>query len=177
MHAGSSADEVIRKSFSFPNPMALESDESLRLLAGEVVSNPLAAPSQQQEMVPSHQHGSTMGKAPTNPDLWPKVPLRIPCTCCGHFIITTVAEETGGCCMVGMQGWHAAAPCESTHAHVFRVHRLQGVLHGQGLGQALLRPLVSQRAIRGQTMGERQSKQFTSKWQANRQQRNFRHLF
>lgn len=36
-----------------------------------------------------------IGDAPSNVDAWPKDRLRIPCTHCGHYVETTVNEETG----------------------------------------------------------------------------------
>ena len=36
-----------------------------------------------------------IGDAPSNVDEWPKDRLRIPCTHCGHYVETSVNEETG----------------------------------------------------------------------------------
>lgn len=102
-------------SFAFPPPALREADlcESARLLEHQAFSSfprhssddgspraggscRMVPPSPQVLTATATALPHNFGTPPENMDAWPKEPLRIPCTRCGHFIETTTNEETGG---------------------------------------------------------------------------------
>ena len=112
MQQPTSPDEAKSVKFAFPSGAAVFGADADLTETARLLNNFTELPPQTEltpppkatvmiapapvEATPIMAKPENMATAPESVDEWPKDPMRIPCTHCGHFIETMTNEETGG---------------------------------------------------------------------------------